>query len=325
MTKKFLSAALAFLMVITATACGTSASGSKPAGNSSKLVMATGGTSGTYFALGSAMATQINELVPSIKVTANSTGASMENIRNIATGESDFALVQNDVLDYADKGIELFNGEKKENLSVIATLYPEVCQIVVAADSGIGSVADLKGKRVSVGDVGSGVEANARQILAAYNMTFDDIKASHLSFKESANNFKDKQLDAFFVTAGVPNTAIVELSVTNPIKILTIEPEVRKALIEKYPFYGEVTIPADVYKTDSEATTLAVMATLIAREDLDENVVYEVTKALFGNLEKLGTAHAKGKELSVEQAISSISIDMHPGAAKYFKEIGALK
>lgn len=319
MTKRLLALALTTVMILSLGGCA--------AKKSYNLVMATGGTSGTYFALGGAMAGQVNTYLKDkdAKITATSTGASMENIRNIAAGEADLALVQNDVLDYADKGIELFDGEKTANLSVVATLYPEVVQVVVGKDSGINSIADLKGKRVSVGDVGSGVEANAKQMLAAYGMTFDDVKASHLSFKESANSFKDKQLDAFFVTAGVPNTAVVELSVTDPVKVLTIEPEIRKALIEKYPFYGEYTIGKDVYNTNEDATTLAVMATLIARKDLDETVVYEITKALFGHLDELGTSHAKGKELSLEKAVSSISIDMHPGAAKYFKEVGALK
>ncbi|MEG1778424.1 MAG: TAXI family TRAP transporter solute-binding subunit, partial [Angelakisella sp.] len=195
MTKRFLALTLAMVMLLSLGGCGA-----KKAAN---LVMATGGTSGTYFALGGAMAGQVNSYLKDsgVKITATSTGASKENIRNIAAGEADLALVQNDVLDYASKGIELFDGEKTANLSVVATLYPEVVQIVVGKNSGINSIADLKGKKVSVGDVGSGVEANAKQILEAYGMTFDDVNASHLSFKESANGFKDKQLDAFFVTA----------------------------------------------------------------------------------------------------------------------------
>ncbi|MEG1942980.1 MAG: TAXI family TRAP transporter solute-binding subunit [Angelakisella sp.] len=319
MTKRFLALTLAMVMLLSLGGCGA-----KKAAN---LVMATGGTSGTYFALGGAMAGQVNSYLKDsgVKITATSTGASKENIRNIAAGEADLALVQNDVLDYASKGIELFDGEKTANLSVVATLYPEVVQIVVGKNSGINSIADLKGKKVSVGDVGSGVEANAKQILEAYGLTFDDVNASHLSFKESANGFKDKQLDAFFVTAGVPNTAVVELSVTDPVKVLEIDAEHRAALIKKYPFYGEFTVTKDVYNTDADATTLAVMATLIARKDLDEKVVYDITKALFAHLDELGNAHAKGKELSAEKAISSISIDMHAGAAKYFKEIGVLK
>lgn len=318
MIKKILAATLALVMIVALGGCG----GTK----SYNLVMATGGTSGTYFAFGGAMAGQINNyLKPNVKVTATSTGASMENIRNIASGEADLALVQNDVLDYADKGIELFDGEKKDNLAVVATLYPEVVQIVVGKDSGINSVADLAGKRVSVGDVGSGVEANSKQILEAYGLTFDDIKANYLSFSESANGFKDKQLDAFFVTSGVPNTAITELSVTNPIKILTIDPDKCDSLIAKYPFYGKFVVGKDQYKCDEDATTLAVMATLIVRKDMDEQVVYDLTKALFGNLEELGKAHAKGTELSQARAVESLSVALHPGAAKYFKEIGVLK
>lgn len=318
MKKRIFAAAIALVTIFALGGCGN---------KNYNLVMATGGTSGTYFAFGGAMAGQINSHLGSknIKVTATSTGASMENIRNISAGEADLALVQNDVLDYANKGIELFDNEKKENLAVIATLYPEVVQIVVGKNSGINSVADLKGKKVSVGDVGSGVEANSKQILAAYGMTFEDINASHLSFKESANSFKDKQIDAFFVTSGVPNTAITELSVTDPIKVLNIEPDKRASLIEQYPFYGEFVVSKDQYNTDEDATTLAVMATLIVRKDMEEGVVYDITKALFDNLDELGTSHAKGTELSQEGAVASLSVDLHPGAAKYYKEIGVLK
>ena len=317
MKKKLLALILAVATAFTVGGCSST--------NNNNLVMATGGTSGTYYPFGGAIAAQINKNVEGTKVTATSTGASKENIRNIASGESDLALVQNDILDYAVKGIEIFDGEKTENLAVMANLYPEVVQIVVGADSGINTIADLKGKRVSVGDVGSGVEANAKQLLEANGLTFDDLKTSHLSFKESANGFKDKQLDAFFVTAGVPNTAVTELSVTDPIKVLSVDAATTKALIEKYPFYTEYTISKDAYNTAEDVKTVAVMATLIVRADLDEDIVYDMTKAIFDNIDDLGLAHAKGKEVSVAGAVNGISVDIHPGAVKYFKEVGAIK
>lgn len=312
--KKLLSIALVCCLVVTCFAgCAAPQTG--------KYVLATGGTSGTYYPFGGAIAQVINAHADNTNITATSTGASIENIRLISSGEADLAIVQNDVLDYAVSGTELFT-EKTSGLAAIATLYPEIIQIVVGKDSDIKSVADLKGKKVSVGDVGSGVEANAKQILELYGMTFDDIKAQHLSFKESASTFQDGQIDAFFVTAGIPNTAIVELSLTKPVKLLGFEADKMTEIIAKHPFYTSFEIPADVYKTDAPTNTIAIKATLIASDKLSEDSVYQMTKALFENLPELGEAHAKGKEVSLEAAISGISTTIHPGAMKYFKEKG---
>ncbi len=314
--KKVLSMLLVSALVLAMFAgCGA------PQSNGNKFIMATGGTSGTYFPFGGAIGQVINGHVEDVDITITSSGASTENLRLISSGDADLAIVQNDVLDYAVNGTELFK-EKIGGLTAIATLYPEVVQIVVGKDSGINSIADLKGKKVSVGDVGSGVEANAKQTLEMYGMTFDDIKAQHLSFKESASTFQDGQIDAFFVSAGVPNTAIVELMVSQPIKLLGFEDDKLAAMIEKYPFYTAFEIGKDVYNTDAPAKTLAIKATLIASEKLSEDVVYNMTKALFENLGELGEAHAKGKEVALETALGGISTTIHPGALKYFKEKG---
>ncbi len=326
---RLISVIIALAMVGSLVAC----SGAPAPSNSSQpveakggnYIMATGGTSGTYYPLGGAMAQIIAKYVPNTNVTPNATGASKENIRLVSSGDADIAIVQNDVLDYASKGIEIFNGEKVSGLTVLATLYPEVCQVVVGADSGINSIADLKGKRVSVGDAGSGVEANAKQILEIYGLKFEDLNASRLSFKESASAFQDKQIDAFFVTSGVPNTAIQEVSLQNKVKVLSLEADKLKALMEKYPYYTQFVIPKDVYKTEQDATTVAIKATLIVREKLSEAEVYNMTKALFEHLDELGNAHSKGKEMSLQSSVQGVSVKFHPGAEKYFKEKGAIK
>ena len=290
--------------------------------NNGNYIFATGGTSGTYYPLGGAMATIINGAVEGTNITVQSTGASKENIMLVSKGEADYAIVQNDVLDYADKGIQLFEGEKITGVSTVASIYPEIVQIVVGADSGIKTVADLKGKRVSIGDAGSGVEANALQVLEAYGMTVDDVNVSRLSFKESGNAFKDNQLDAFFVTAGVPNTAIVELAVTRPVQLLNIDGAEAEKLVADYPFYTTITIPKDVYGTPEDINTIAVRAIIVSRADLNETEVYNFTKALYENLPTLGEAHAKGKEILLVQATDGVTVALHPGAAKYFSEVG---
>ena len=288
-------------------------------------ILATGGTSGTYYPFGGAIANIWNTKIANMNVTAQATGASAGNLRLISKGDAEFATVQNDVMDYAYRGSDMFAGQKLPNLASIGTLYPEVVQIAASKASGIVSVADLRGKRVSVGDAGSGVEFNAKQILEGYGITFDDIKKNNLSFKESAEGLQNGTLDACFITAGVPNAALQELAFTAGLVLIPVNGEEADAICNKYSFYTKTTIPAGTYKgTDVDTEAHAIKATLAVSASLDENTVYEMTKALFENLEELGAAHAKGKEVSAESAVTGISVPFHPGAAKYFKEIGVL-
>ena len=293
-----------------------------------QLVMATGGTAGTYYPLGGAMAQIINSRVKDVNVSIQSTGASVANIRMIQNGEVDLALVQTDIADYAWNGTEMFKDDGKlQNFRVIASLYPELIQVVARAESGIDSIADLKGKKVSVGAPGSGTEANARQILEIYGLTYKDLaQVQYLSFAESAEAFKDKHIDAFFVTAGIPNAGIQDTATMHKIQVLPVPDNMYKNLHDKYGFYGQALIPAGCYINQTEQVkTVAVQAVLIARRDLDEEVVYGMTAALFDNLSELAATHAKGKEMSLEGALVGVSTPLHPGAEKYFKEKGIVK
>lgn len=293
-----------------------------------QLVMATGGTAGTYYPLGGAMAQIINSRVKDVNVSIQSTGASVANIRMIQNGEVDLALVQTDIADYAWNGTEMFKDDGKlQNFRVIASLYPELIQVVARAESGIDSIADLKGKKVSVGAPGSGTEANARQILEIYGLTYKDLaQVQYLSFAESAEAFKDKHIDAFFVTAGIPNAGIQDTATMHKIQVLPVPDNMYKNLHDKYGFYGQALIPAGCYINQTEQVkTVAVQAVLIARRDLDEDVVYGMTAALFDNLSELAATHAKGKEMSLEGALVGVSTPLHPGAEKYFKEKGIVK
>ena len=286
-------------------------------------ILATGGTGGTYYPFGGAIANIWNTKIENMNVTAQATGASAENLRLINKGEAEYAIVQNDVMDYAYNGTDLFEGEKLENIMTIGTLYPEVVQIAVSKDSGIKSVADFKGKRISVGDAGSGVEFNAKQIMEGYGLTFDDIKKSNLSFKESAEGIQNGTLDGCFITAGVPNAALQELAFTAGLTLVPVDGETAKQICEKYGYYTQTTIPGGTYKgTDSDTQALAIKATLAVNAKLDEEIVYEMTKALFENLSDLATAHAKGKEVSAQSAVTGVSVPLHPGAKKYFSELG---
>ena len=269
-------------------------------GSSQKdYILATGGTGGTYYPFGGAIANIWNTKIENMNVTAQATGASAENLRLINKGEAEFATVQNDVMDYAFHGTDMFAGEKLENVMTVGTMYPEVIQIAVSENSGIKSVADFKGKRISVGDAGSGVEFNAKQILEGYGLTFEDIKKSNLSFKESAEGIQNGTLDGCFITAGVPNSALQELAFTAGLILIPVSGPEADAICSKYSFYTQTTIPGNTYKgTNTDTPALAIKATLAVSAKLDEDTVYQMTKTLFENLDELGQAHAKGKEVS---------------------------
>jgi hypothetical protein len=289
------------------------------------LVLATGGTAGTYYPFGGAMAKIWNAKIKDMNVTAQTSGASGENVRLINKKEVELALVQSDTLDFAFNAKEAFK-EPLTAMSAVAVLYPEIVQVVVRADSPMKTFADLKGKKVGVGAPGSGTEANFRQLLDAYGMKKEDVNGQFLSFSESAEAFKDKHIDAFIVTAGIPNAAIMDISTQNEVRILDVPADVAAKLTAKYPFLAAVKIPANTYKGQTqEVSTVAVNAVLIAGKDLKEEMVYNLTKALFENQAELAAAHAKGKELNPQYAVKGVSIPFHPGAVKYYKEKGLMK
>jgi TRAP transporter TAXI family solute receptor len=287
--------------------------------------MATGGNTGTYYAFGSAVGQILTEKT-GIPITIQSTGASKANIQLIAADEVELAIVQNDVMDYAYRGVDLFNGEKISDFSTMAALYAEVCQVVANPAAGIRTVADLKGKNVSVGDAGSGTEFNARQILEVYGVSFDDINKQNLSFGASADALRDNKIDAFFCVAGAPTTAIVDLAIGKDIVVLDVDDVHAAQLRQQYPFYTQFPVPAGSYRGQSaEVKTVAVKATFIVSNKLSEDTVYRLTKNLLESKGEIERAHAKGMELSTAYAVDGISVPFHPGAEKYFREIGALR
>ncbi len=317
--KKYLALALVVLLVGSVAFVGC-------APKNVNLIMATGGTTGTYYPFGGAMAQIFNSKIQNMNVTAQSTGASVENLKLLGKKEVELAIVQNDMIDYAYTGQEAFKDAKVENVRVIATLYPEVIQIVASEDSGINSMQDVKGKKFSVGAPGSGVEANARQILDIAGLTYNDFGANYLSFAESADSFKDKHIDGFLFVSGIPNASIQDIGASTKLKFVSLSDDMVKAITDKYTFLTAYTIPAGTYAgQDTDVKTVAVNAQLAVGADVPEKVVYDLTKALFENQAELATAHAKGKLLSIETAVAGVSVPFHPGAEKYYKEKGAIK
>lgn len=290
-------------------------------GDKKFLNIATGGTSGTYYPIGGAMAEIFNKEIAGMNASAQSTGATVANINMLQEGSVDLAIVQNDITYYAANGIEMFKDKKVDNLRGVAVLYPETCQIVTLAETGIKNVADLKGKRVAVGAAGSGAEANARQILEAYGITYDDIDAQYLSFGEAASALKDGNVDAAFLTAGYPTAAVQDISSQNKVALVPLDNDKIDAMIAKYPYYTKTVIPAGTYAgVDVETPAVSVMAMLVASDKVDDQMGYDIVKALFGNLDRIKAAHSVGKLITKEGAMKGMPIQMNAGAEKFFKE-----
>lgn len=291
-----------------------------------ELSMGTGGTAGTYYPFGGAMAKIWAETDPSLKVTIQATGGSVENIRLLGRKQLDLALAQNDISDYAYNGTEMFAAGKVD-IRGIATMYPEYVQMVVSAESGIKQVADLKGKRFSPGPPGSGTEVNSRQIIETAGLKKEDLAAYQLlSIAEATAAFKDRRLDGFSITIGVPAPAIQDVAMLQSIRLLPIGGKLRDDLRAKYKFYTPVTVPKGTYRgQDEDVPTVAVMAMLIARPDLPEDTVYRLTKTLVEKQSALAQAHAKGKDFNPKDPVAGMSIPLHPGAEKYYREVGIKK
>jgi len=286
------------------------------------ITIATGGTGGPYNIIGSAMATLLNANVRHIQATATVTPASVVNVGLLQEKKADIALAMNDVVYYAFSGTEMFT-TKHTNLAGIAALYPNFVQLVVRADSPIQSIADLRGRRVGVGAPGSGTEVNARQILQAFGLTYADLRADFLSYAESEVGLRDGTVDAVFLTSGLPNAALIALATTRDVRFIPIAADKVTALAKQFPFYFPIEIPANTYRGQTAPIpTAAVINLLIVRRDLPDTLVYNMTKAIFDNLETLGNAHASARLISLDRIRNGMPIPVHPGAERFFREKG---
>ncbi|MBQ9986297.1 MAG: TAXI family TRAP transporter solute-binding subunit [Oscillospiraceae bacterium] len=312
--KRILSVILALVMLFAMSACTGTAG--------SNMTMGTGGTSGTYYGYGGVLGQYIMNHA-GINVTVVSTDGSKANIQGIDAGNYQLGTVQSDVMSYAWEGTRSFEQDGAvDSFRTVAGLYAEAVQLVTM-DPSIKSVADLKGKAVSIGAPGSGVYFNAIDVLTAAGLTEADIKAQYQSFADSADALKDGKIDAAFIVAGPPTPAITELCTTNAAYLVPIDGAVADALMASCPFYTVHTIPAGTYNgQDADVQTVTVKATLIVNADATEDDVYNLTAAIFDNAEAITAENAKGAELSIENATSGMTVPFHPGAAKYFAEKG---
>ena len=289
-----------------------------PKDGGTSLTFTTGGETGTYYGFGGVIAGKVSDLT-STSVKAISSGGSDANIKNMQLGDAQIGFTQSDVMMYAYNGERTFESPVTD-FSVVADLYMEQVQIVTL-DPDIKTVADLKGKRVSIGASGSGVFFNAVDILGAYGLDVEkDITPTYQSFGDSTEALKDGQIDAAFVVAGAPTTAVTDLAAGRDVYLVSLDQEHIDALIEASPYYSQATISKDVYNTAEDATTVAIGAVIIARDDVSEADVYNF---LFGTFEDIpNLSHGKAAELDLEFATSITSIGYHPGAVAYFADKG---
>ena len=291
------------------------------------MSVATGGTSGTYYAVGGALAAAVTK-DGKVQCTAETGNASVANANLISTKGIEIAFVQNDITYWAVNGQLMFQGKPLKNIRAVASLYPEHVQMVVTKNSGIKKFSDLKGKRVGVGAPGSGVEGDVQALFKIAGLTYKDLaKADFLDFAATAGRFKDDQIDAGFVVAGYPTAALMDLTTTKDnVTLFSFDDAFLKKLNKEYPFFISSTIPANTYSGIKQAVkTPAVMAILITHADVPEADVYNFVSSMFKNLNDIKAAHAKGKEITLKGALDGLTAPLHPGAAKFYKEKGLIK
>ena len=304
-----------------ATTDNTAASAASDKLETKFVTIATGGASGPYNIIGTSLA-EIYAKTFGVNAKTQTTGASVENVNLLTQGKVDMVLALSDVVTNAVEGTEDFK-EPITNIQQVAVLYPNVIQIVASEKSGIKNIEDLKGKRIAVGDQGSGTEVNARTLLEGFGITYDDVKVDYLGFADAADAMKAGKIEAAFFSSGLPNSSLLELEQGIKLQLVTINQDKLKKIIETKPYFKTFEIPAGTYGNDAAIPTTAVMNALLVRSDISEDDGYKLTKALFENLEGLKNAHQAAKDISLETAQVGMVAPIHPGAKKYYDEQAA--
>ncbi|WP_150912136.1 TAXI family TRAP transporter solute-binding subunit [Marinobacter halotolerans] len=308
-------------LLIAASACLMMGAASAQA--QTNLSIATGGTGGTYYPLGGGLAELISSEIEGYKAVAEVTGASVENMGLIHRQDSDLAIALADTVHQAYHGGERFNGNKLDVLA-LASLYPNAVQIVTLADSGVTSLADLKGKRVSVGAPGSGTEVNAKALLESNGMSFEDFDVRSLNFNESADALRDGDIDAGFWSVGPPTSSIVSLANTRDIALVSLSKQEVANAREAVPVFAPYTLRAGIYEgLEAPTSSIGIPNVLTVNSAMSEDLAYKITKLLFEKVEALRAIHPAANDTTVEFSLESTPIPLHPGAVRYYEEIGA--
>lgn len=300
----------------------------------------TGGVEGTYFPIGSLIAEGLTRPksevdcdgaalcgVPGLVAVAQTSNGSVANVRSVAAGELEAALAQADVATWAYLGQQIFqNAPRLSSLRAVASLYPESLHIVVRRNLGIRSVADLRGRRISLDEPGSGTLADSRIVLAAFGLGEADVHPEYVKPALASSRMVAGQLDGFMIIAGYPADSVIQLAGRMDVDVVPVEPRTAEAIHADNPFFRAATIPAGTYKGIGEVPTLDVMAQLIVDAALDEERVYAVTRALWGERMQrlLRQGHPKGRQIALTRALEGLAVPLHPGAARFYREAGIL-
>ncbi|MGP1356264.1 TAXI family TRAP transporter solute-binding subunit [Roseicyclus sp.] len=312
------------MKLVQALAASTLVALAVPATAQEQLSIATGGTGGVYYPMGGGLAEVINNNVDGYSATAEVTGASVENMGLIATGDADLALALADTVQQAYEGTGRFEGQQLPMIRGLASMYANMIHIVALESSGITSLDDLRGKRVSVGAPGSGTEVNADAILSANGISYDDIEEQRLNFNETADALANGDIDAGFWSVGAPTSSILNLSTTNDIVIIALTEEEMAAAIAQDPVMSRTTLPAGSYTgVDEDITVLGIPNVLAVSSEMSDDLAYAITRAMFENIADLQAVHPAANETTVEFTMSATPVPLHPGAIRYYEEIGA--
>lgn len=322
-SKSAMLAAIVSAAALTLTACGNDGEDDEATGDQDTqfLTIATGGSSGVYYQVGATFSDLLSDELDSDS-SVQATGASAENINLLTDGNAEIAITMGDANVQALEGTGPFEDEPRDGLMAIAALYPNTVQIVATTASGIESVEDLEGKNVAVGDVGSGVELNAQTILAAHDMSYDDLNADFLDYAEATDQMANGHTDAAFVTSGVPNPALTELETNTDFIILPIEGDGREKLLSEHDYFIEDVIPGDTYLQSDDVETVGVVNHLMVSSELSDDAVYDITSVFFDNLDAIHNSHAAAEEITLEDATDGLTVPLHPGAERYLEENG---
>lgn len=282
-----------------------------------QLSIGTASIGGAFYPVGQEISNLVTKHAEGIEMIPEVTAGAIENPRLINNKDVELGITNANLAYFAYKGEGAY--EQKMDISAISSLHPSVFHIIAKENSSINSIADLKGKKIAVGPAGGGTLPILEAILEAYGLNIKDITPSYLSYADGFSQLSDDNVDVALALAGYPTSAVMEISATKKIKFINIDKDKMSNIIEKYPYYSEINVPKDVYKLDADAMAVGVLNTLIVSNDLDEETVYKITKAIFDNLDEFKAANATAKQIDLQTA-SQASIPLHPGAKKYFDE-----
>lgn len=322
--KKLFSLGIIGILLISALLSGCSSSESGGSGDREFLRIGTASMGGNFFPLGAAIAQLVNDEVEGYNASAQATGGSSENANFLESGDLELALIQSGSLKDAYDGLDKFEGRAIKSMRGITAIYFNSFHILVRKDAGIETVEDLRGKKIAVGPVGGGIEVNTNKLLEQYGITIDDYNAVHGTRAEATEGLKTGSVDVHVYGTGIGSAQISELMRTGDIKLIPMDQEIIDAMVADNPDFGAGLIPAGTYEgQDQDIQTVRGSSLLVTTEDVSEELVYEITKTIFENLETLQGHHQYFKQTNVNDATNGMPIPLHPGAEKYLKEVGA--